>query len=421
MRNTTDISILNLKLHSRISSEAIGLYLAQIKFNISPETKGIINAEEQWNAISHLLSKAAKDAHDMPFSFLLLPEVSLPSRYVSNFFSLVENQFPDNSITIVGLELMTLATCQRIIRDIHVGQVAKEVNSILSWQPTNKPVNACLIIDRPSKAGIRCFLQYKITPSKYEGELDNASTLMPSSFVYYCQCSLGASVIPLSFLTLVCSDMFNAPTGNNGSRKIVDNINYNILKANKPLDFLFNIQYTPADQDEFIQSLRKLYEDGSGGDRNLCTIMLNAVQDSHFGGAFGGCSKVLFHRVHSVPETTSIKQIDASVCGYDLGTQEKLYYLSFERLTRSWRSDEGTCQLHLEFRHFQENDANIKESTLSSVFPMERETSLKHKTYRHLCYRLSSLGEYDKAIEWAEREVKHWEKKDKKLERFTSK
>jgi tetratricopeptide (TPR) repeat protein len=394
------MKIIPQPLNIDIKDEAVRIYLSQIPTFFDKTTKRISNPQEKWdliNSIFHLVSSASDDT---PFNFLILPEIAVPYRFVLDAVNRIRESFPENSVTIFGIELVTVAECKRLISELAIEDA--EAIRVLQNREEDCPINACLVVVKEGIKKCRCYLQFKITHSKFQGALDTVENLMPSDYLYHFQSP------SLSFITLICSDFFNRPAG--ALCKIIDEIDFNIMKKGLPLDFFFNIQYNPSpDHELFLHSLSKIYDDGYRSHGNLCTILLNSILSGY---RKGGLSKILFYKESKLPEKQPIKQIDAPVVGYELTDKVTLTCLSFDRLPRSWDSARDTYPLHIESLKLVDKKwvHNREKNSVRYLAPMEKEVSLDYETYEELANRFSNLGDLKKSIEWAQKALSHWEK-----------
>jgi tetratricopeptide (TPR) repeat protein len=393
------MKIIPKQLNINIKNEAVRIYLAQISTDLDKHTKRISNPQEHWGVIDSIFRLVSSAAETTPFNFLILPEIAVPYAFVPDAVNFIRDAFPENSVTIFGIELITVKECQRLMQELGIRDA--ETKPVMDTREDDRPVNACLIAVKERGGECRCYLQFKITHSKFEGALDTVENLLPSDYLYYFKSP------NLNFVTLICSDFFNRPSGE--LCKIIDEIDFNILKQGEPLDFFFNIQYNPSpDHGLFLHSLSKIYDDGYGAHGNLCTVFLNSIIS---GNRKGGLSKILFYKKSKLPEKQPLKQIDAPVVGYELTGDVTLTCLSFDRLRRSWDSARDTYPVH--FASFKlvggEWHSNNSENNTRYLAPMEKQGFLDYETYEELADRFSHSGDYERAIEWSAKALSHWE------------
>ena len=386
------MKIIRKNLSINFKTEAVSIYLSQIMSVLDDTTKKLKNAEEKWNIIKSIFNLVSSS--DRPFNFLIFPEVAIPYTHIQEIINIIEEKFPVNTVTILGIEIISVKECKTIIEKLGIND--KEPNRILQNASETQVVNPCLIIVKRSKKKCLFFLQFKITHSKYQGNLDNIKNLLSSDFIYYFKSK------NLSFIILICSDFFNRAPGS--LMRIIDEIDCKISEKALPLDFIINIQHNPSPDDHlFLQSLNRIYGDKYGYHGHLCTIFLNSILP---GTRKGGLSKVIFHKDLKLPETQPLKQIDAPVVGYEFPESEMLIHFSFDRLPKSWDPKMDVYPLHYKCSGFVDN--TWRHTNIRYIAPMEKETSLDFQTYEELAYRLSDLGKFDRAREWANKAKEHW-------------
>ncbi len=393
------VEIIDKDLNINFKAEEIGIYLAQILVSLDNTFPKSISYEERWKNIKSILKFISNPANSNLFNFLIFPENTVPFKFVKEFMNYIKYEFPINTITIFGCELISVKECKNFIEKNKI--INKEPKNILQDFDKDRLVNPCLIIVKSDKNNCTNYIQLKLTHSKFEGALDKINNLLNSNYIYYFKNNT------LNFIVLICSDYFNRPSGS--FKRIIDEIDYKILKKGLPLEFIFNIQQNPSpDHNVFLQSLKRIYDDGYKNHGKLCNILLNSIFSEN---KYGGLSKILFYKDLKLPIKQPIKQIDAPTVGYELPSTEMLMHLHFERLPKSWDSIRDFYPLHYEcYKKTNGKWTSYKgEEQIRYIAPMEKETFLGFKTYRELSYKLSSLGNFDKSIEWEERVLKHWE------------
>jgi hypothetical protein len=137
------MKIIQQPLNIDIKDEAVRIYLSQIATVIDKNTKRISNPEEKWDLIKGIFRLVSSRSEATPFNFLILPEISVPYRFVTEAVSYIRKTFPDNSVTIFGIELITVEECKRLIEELGIED--PEPNRVLQNHDDGRPINACLI------------------------------------------------------------------------------------------------------------------------------------------------------------------------------------------------------------------------------------------------------------------------------------
>ncbi len=379
------------------------IYLAQLESRLDPSKRGrLLAVQEKRRKIDALFDLIIH--RNYPFNIVVLPEISTPIDYVIPLTERFTRELPDWTICILGIELTSAQSARQLGKSLALE--SSEAASALSGAHAEQSVNLCLVcFKEPGKT--RFFLQPKITASKFEGDLDEISSLARSDFIYHFQCS------HFSFLVIICSDFFNRKAGN--LARIIDEIDYNILKRDVPLDFIFNIQYNRRpDDDLFFHSLRRLYDDGSGVHGKLCVFLLNSLLE---GTDRGGQSKILFHESMKISECQPIRQIDVPARGYELPTDEVIMSCVLERLPRSWNRRSDTHPVHLQaWRWNGDTWAERHPPGTSFLMTLEREPIRDFRDYESVAREFSRLGDFEQAIAWFRKAADHWEEQRKYLQ-----
>lgn len=295
-------------------NEEIKIFLVQLQNEINI----IGNTEKKWIQLKKILDFVS----DKNFDFLVFPELAIPKVYIYETVEFIKDKFPLNSITIFGTEIISVKDCLGIIHKLNIDD--KLHKELLKKESEKRKVNLCLIVFKISQNKVISYVQFKLAPSKFEGSIDIEKEIVNFNYTYCFKLRI------LNFIVLICSDFFQRRPGN--LQKIVDEIDNEIMRLNIPIDFIFNIQYNRyPDHEFFLNSLRRIYDDGYNFKKNICTIFLNSVGIKDYKG---GLSKILFFKSKKITKRQPIKQIDAPVSGYEFSSEEQLIYLHFKRLPR---------------------------------------------------------------------------------------
>ncbi|HSK80420.1 MAG TPA: tetratricopeptide repeat protein [Thermoanaerobaculia bacterium] len=389
--------IVNYKFKWPRLERPLRIYLAQMLGELDPHTKKLRNVaikEEKINSVLDLVSSKGES-----FSILVFPEIALPGEAVERLVGRIRN-LPPWTILIIGIELISVARCRSLA--LALGIKRKELFAAMNAAQDDQRVNACLLAFKGQGDKLELLLQPKITHSKFQGDLDEVANLAQSFFVYrlYCQ-------DVFSFAVVICSDFFNRKAGE--MARIVDTIDYEVLKKGSPLDFIFNVQYNPAPNSPlFLHGLQRLYDDGLDGHGRLCTIFLNSVLE---GERHGGLSKVMFHRKTRLSTTQPIRQLDAPVVGYELQGGETLLRCTFDHLPRFWEPERDPQSIHFDSWAWSGQSWEKRQRCdIGYVMPIEKEEIRSIGDYETVAGEFSRLGKFEQSITWAKRAVEHWKK-----------
>src|ERR1044072_6642083 len=102
------MQIIKKSLDIDFGSENIRYYLSQISTDLDEAKKRIINPAQKWQVIRRILEEVSKIDNGKPFNFRILPEIAVSYTHALESDDFVCNCFPDNTITIFGIELITV-------------------------------------------------------------------------------------------------------------------------------------------------------------------------------------------------------------------------------------------------------------------------------------------------------------------------
>jgi len=328
---------------------AFTLYLYQIEYEINPSTRRIRDKDAQWRRITEILRRATWSPDDS--CILVLPESCLPSEHAAEFCKLVLKAAPEGTLVIAGLETMPLP--ELVALSARLGWVVP--SEMISEHPVQIPANVALILAKGANDVVHCLVQPKLTHSKFEASLYEGESLFEASTLWYLQAP------HYSFVVLICSDIFTRPQGS--TLRLVDYIDYDLLKKGYPVDFLFNIQFNPSPEHPLFQeSLARLYDDGYQMHGGLSAVLLNACIPGHSGS---GRSKLLVHGLHRLtPLLEHVIPIAAPVRGIDFGSKAGMAVVRFDRLPKLWDERRDHCAMHT---RFFDSEGNDQPGALSSI------------------------------------------------------
>src|SRR4051794_34989601 len=108
------MEIIKKTLDIDFGSENIRFYLSQISTDLDEAKKRISNPVQKWHVIRRILEEVSNIANGKPFNFLILPEIAVPYTHALELVDFVRDSFPDNTITIFGIELITVEECRTL-------------------------------------------------------------------------------------------------------------------------------------------------------------------------------------------------------------------------------------------------------------------------------------------------------------------
>lgn len=382
------MKIIDLKSDIQLRSKNTKLHLLQPSVSLNPINKRIQNPEKVWSQISIAVNHLEND-EPCESRIIVFPEVSVPRIYLLDTLDLIFNKFSRHTVTIIGLELCTVKECESLLRNLQL--LDNEPFKLFDNVNKERLVNACLIALQNEAGNFKVLFQPKLTPSKFEGSLDQLADIVCSYYLYR------LVFIDASILVLICSDFFNRPPGS--VEKIIDIVSRHVFQTGISLDFLFNIQYNPSvDHPLFLNSIERFYDDGYMSRATVCLVQVNSLIDNDHGAK----SKILFYKETPLPRTEPVKQIKAPVVGYELGDKASTTSITFKRLPIEW--DKYRDKYPFNIQAIQINKDKLQPQPLegiSYVMPTESLPSIDLSSYRDVCEKLSEVGNLQQAEEWA--------------------
>jgi len=366
-------------------SAAFSLYLYQVEYELNSATRRLKDHESQWRRICEIVGRAAWSLDES--SILVLPECSLPTVHAPEFCKLIVEAAPAGTLVVVGLETTTLP--ELIDLASRLGWVLP--NEMKAKQPANIPANVALILAKSANGHLYCVVQPKLTHSKFEASIYEGESLFEASTLWYLQAP------HYKFVVLICSDIFTRPQGS--TLRLVDYVDYELLKKGYPVDFLFNIQFNPSPEHPLFQeSLARLYDDGYQMHGGLSAVMLNACIPTHTGS---GRSKILVHGLHNLsPLLERVVQFGAPVRGVDFGSKAGMAVVKFDRLPRLWDDRRDHCAIHTRF--FDSEGNELPEALSSVVGPGQDLTNQSPLAMEDFINHLAGEGQIARALALAQ-------------------
>ncbi|HOY65062.1 MAG TPA: hypothetical protein PK745_17985, partial [bacterium] len=100
-------------------TEAVHFYLAQIPSRPN-NINHTLNSEYTSSTIKSILSFVVTSFRQNPFHFLVFPEISIPYAHLYDTISFIQDHFPINTVTILGIELITVADCMELVEKLDI-------------------------------------------------------------------------------------------------------------------------------------------------------------------------------------------------------------------------------------------------------------------------------------------------------------
>lgn len=118
------MEIIPQNLSIDFKAEAVGIYLSQIMSVLDDTTKKLKNPKEKWNIIKSIFEFVSSSNN--PFNFLVFTEIAIPYTHLQEIINIIEEKFPVNIVTILGIEIISVKECKTIIEELEIER--KETN-----------------------------------------------------------------------------------------------------------------------------------------------------------------------------------------------------------------------------------------------------------------------------------------------------
>ena len=240
--------------------------------------------------------------------FVAFPEGSVPFQYKDEILRLIENQFPPNTVVILGFEhILFRQYCEllseyRAFNEEAYALVSKERKAI----EEDRPVNCCLIAVKDDSGRLHCYVEAKTHPFVGEEFLDQPHDLYRGRHLYLFRSSLS----PLNFMVLVCLDYIYRDRHGSNALAVIRKANELFYKERQQLDLLFVIQCNPKPEHKvFVDTTIGFYGEHlmfTPGVKYGATLFLNSSGDTLIDGVTSGTfgfSSVVVHKDRRLPST----------------------------------------------------------------------------------------------------------------------
>ena len=302
----------------------------------------VSNPEEQWLMVKGILELVAAGEGNMKrLHFLMLPESSLPLSRFDEMLAIIEGGFRCNTVTMFGLEQLTLAEYRRMLIRFHADNAeALELleRDVDSGDILSMPVNWCCIAVKEATGKLRVFLEAKTHPFRGEEFLDKDHDLYRGRHFYFFR----GEPACFNFMTLICLDYLYRDLYSSNIRQIIDHANRLFFTKRQSLDAIFVIQCNPKPEHssyrDVLSGYYGEYLEDTPGVRDTVTVFGNCSDQSEIEGVNCGdhCYGVSFvvisgrHKMlkYREREFASDDFHGAPVCRLRFGSGTRLFYFN---------------------------------------------------------------------------------------------
>jgi len=301
----------------------------------------LCNPEAQWVMVKSILDLVATGAGNMKrLHFLMFPESSIPLSRFDEVLSRIEKDFRCNTVTMFGLEQITLEEYRRMLIHYHADNAeALELleQDVDSGDIAGMPVNWCCIAVKEATGKLRVFLEAKTHPFRGEEFLDKDHDLYRGRHFYLFR----GEPCCFNFMTLICLDYLYRDLYSSNIRQIIDHADKLFFTQRQSLDAIFVIQCNPKPEHhsyrDVLTGFYGEYLEDTPGVRDTVTIFGNCSDESEIEGvkciSCYGKSLVVISGKHKMlqyqeREFSSDDFNGAPVCRLKFGSGTRLFYFN---------------------------------------------------------------------------------------------
>ena len=301
----------------------------------------LTNPEEKWRQVKSVLDLvAAGEGNLSKLHFLVFPEATLPYRSVNEALAFIDQGFPANTVTVIGIEHIDLLTYLDLLEQ-HAADNAEALASVREDQSSGEidevPVNCCLTIVKETDRKTRIFIQAKSHPFFGEETVDPYHDLYRGKVLPLIRCVQTG----YNFMAMICFDYVYRDLYQSNISTVIEHANQLFYQTRQRLDLLCVIQCNPKPEHrafrDVINGFYGEYLAYTPGVRDTITLFANSSAESSgldvsTDNAFGH-SMVVMHQNHRLPpmQTSEFSSDDFNglpVGRLRFGAATRLYYFN---------------------------------------------------------------------------------------------
>jgi len=301
----------------------------------------LCNPEEQWVMVRGILDLVAAGEGNMKrLHFLMFPESSIPLSRFDEVLSVIERDFRCNTVTMFGLEQITLEEYRKMLIRFHSDNPeALELleQDVDSGDILGMPVNWCCVAVKEATGKLRVFLEAKTHPFRGEEFLDKDHDLYRGRHFYLFR----GEPACFNFMAIICLDYLYRDLYSSNIKQIIDHANRLFFTMRQSLDAIFVIQCNPKPEHrsyrDVLSGFYGEYLEDTPGVRDTVTVFGNCSDQSEIEGvkcsSCYGKSLVVISGRHKMlqyqeREFTSDDFDGAPVCRLRFGSGTRLFYFN---------------------------------------------------------------------------------------------
>jgi hypothetical protein len=353
----------------------------------------VSDADNQWIRVRSIFELVAEGKGNLKkLNFLLLPESILPASAVNDALDLIEQGFPNNTVTVFGVEHIRLNEYREYLRrynEDNTEALASVEQDMEAGDVDQIPVNWCVVAVKENDGRLRVFLEAKSHPFVGEETFDHQHDLYRGKIFTLFRCHPTC----FNFMTLICLDYVYRDLYQSNIGSIIDKANRLFFETRQRLDLLAVIQCNPKPEHrafrDVVNGFYGEYLNYTPGVRDTTTVFCNVANGTDCEGInktteFGHSSVVLHdsHRLDALQyaEFATDNFNGLPVCRIRFGTESRLYFFNlplFHELDP--RTTRMQLKIHSIYHPARENSwvrITGEEFNISSEHPVRTEKIL---------------------------------------------
>ncbi|WP_321389824.1 hypothetical protein [uncultured Desulfuromusa sp.] len=341
--------------------------------------------QRKWQRIRSVLELiTTAESNLKKIHFLLFPEGTLPFDHFDQALAMISKSFPNNTVTMLGLEVLPLISfsdlARRFVADNE--ELLQSVdNDRQSGDIDALQVNSTATIVKESSGKVRVFLQAKSHPCYHEEAMEPHRDLYHGKVFPLWHCpSTG-----FNFMAMICFDYIYRTPYQSNIRQIIDYANELYFSSRQQLDLLVVLECNPKPEHHLFRNVVHGFYgemiDATPGVHDTMTVFCNASGETNaslpeeYKESFGH-SSIIMHEDHKIASREfsnfTVDNFDGlPVCRLRFNSETRLFYFNLPVFHRfDPRTTRMPMKIHriyqedgqghwVNMRNFESSDLNI--------------------------------------------------------------
>ena len=338
----------------------------EVRFEEESDSEAV--TQRKWQRIRSVLKLITNAESNLKkIHFLLFPEGTLPYSYFDQALSLIAQNFPVNTVTMLGLEAFSLDTFtaftqrfksdnEELLQSIYEDRQSGKIDDL--------QVNSTAVVVKENSGKVRVFLQAKSHPCFHEEAMDASHDLYHGKVFPLWHCpSTG-----FNFMAMICFDYIYRTPYQSNIRQIIDYANELYFSSRQQLDLLVVLECNPKPEHVLFRNVVHGFYgemiESTPGVHDTITVFCNASDGTNASLPPGdeesfGHSSVIMHESHKIaprqfPNFTVDNFDGLPVCRLRFNCETRLYYFN---LPIFHRFDPRTTRMPLKVHRIYQEDS----------------------------------------------------------------